>query len=131
MAKHIPWGDICAVRVQNLDFVTVIDTHGRQVNAANRLDHTVHEKHVAMDEFKTLNAPGPYCRVPDPDVFRPVDKSVGRGAVVEVGRWSRLGVESATSGLNLRGMQRHLRAVVPVREVGERVAEEGERREGT
>ena len=84
-----------------------------------------------MDDLKTLNAPGPDCCVPDPDVFRPFNEPVRRSPVVEVGRWARLGVESATSGLNLRGMLRYLRAVVPPREVGEPVAEECQRRERT
>jgi len=127
---HVPWGDIRAVRVQDLDFVVVIKAYGLQVNATNRLDHTIHEKHVSMDDLKALNTPGPDCRVPDPDGFRPFNEPVGRSPVVEVGRWARLGVESATSSLNLCGMQRYLRGVVPPREVGEPVTEESQRREG-
>ena len=130
VTTHVPWSDVCAVCVQNLDFVSVIEAHGLQVNMANHFDYAVHEKYVSMYNLETLNAPGPDCRVPDPDVFRPLNEPVGHSPVVEVGRWARLDVECATFGLNLCGMQRDLRAVVPPREVGEPVAEEGQRREG-
>ena len=42
---------------------------------------------------------------------------------------ARFGVESATSGLYLCGMQRDLRAVVPSQVIGEPVIDEGQRRE--
>lgn len=130
MTKHIPWGDICAVGVQNLGFVAVVEIHGLQVNMPNRFDYTVHQQHIPHNDFETLKAPGPNCSVPNPNMFRSFDKPVGHGPVVEVGRWARLGIESATSGLDLFCMERDSRAVIPLLEVGEPIAEEGQRREG-
>ena len=125
MTKHAPRGDICAMRVQNLDFVVVTEAHGFQVNTSDYFDYTIHEEHIPLDDFETLDAPSPDCRVPDPNVFRSFDEPVGHGAVVEVDRWARFCVESATLSLNLCCMQRNLRAVVPFREVGEPISEEG------
>jgi len=114
MTPHIPWGDVRAVGVQNLDFVTVVKIHGPQVNMPNRFDYTVHQQHIPRNDFKTLKAPGPNCSVSDPNVFRSLDEPVGYGPVVEVGRWARLGIESATSGLDLCCVERDVRAVIPL-----------------
>jgi hypothetical protein len=114
MKAHVPWGDVRAVRVQNLDFVAVIETHGLQINMTNRLDYTVHEKHIPLDDLKALNAPGPDRRVPDPNVLCSFNKPVRHCPVKEVRRWARLGIESATSGLSPCSVQRNLRAAVPL-----------------
>ena len=114
------------MRIQDFAFVAVVEAHGPQVDVANHLDHAVHKKNISMYDLEALNPPGPDCRVPDPDVFRPFNEPVGDSPVVEVRRWARLDIESATFGLDLCGMQRDLRAAVPPREVGEPVAEEGQ-----
>ena len=77
----------------------------------------------------SLDASGPDRRVPDPNVFHHFDRPVGCDPVMEVKR-ARLGVENATSGLDLCGMQRDLRAMVPSQGIGEPVTDEGQRREG-
>ena len=77
----------CAERVQNPDFVTL------------------------LNGFKTWNAPGSNRRVPDPNAFGSF-KLVERSQVAEVGRGAGLGDESATSGLDLCGVQRDLGTVV-------------------
>lgn len=76
---------------------------------------------------------GPDRRVPDPNVFRPLDEPVGGGPVVEIGRRRRLGIESATSGLDFRSMEWDLQAIIPLWKVGEPITEEckgGEGNEG-
>ena len=62
-------------------------------------------------------------------MFHHFDRPVGCDPVMEVKR-ARLGVENATSGLDLCGMQRDLRAMVPSQGIGEPVTDEGQRREG-
>lgn len=131
MTKYTPGGYIRAVRVQNLDFVAVVEGHGLQVNMSNRFNYTVHKKYIPLDDFKALKTSGPDRRVPDPNVFRSFDKPVGHSPVVEVGRWARPGVEGTTSGLDIGCMERNLRAVVPLWKVEEPITEEGQRREGT
>ena len=77
MAKHIPWCDICAMGIQNLNFVVAIETHGLQVNMPDRFDCTVHQEHIPDDNFKALEVPGPNCHVLDPNVFYSSNKFCG------------------------------------------------------
>ena len=130
MTRYIPWGDIRAVCVQNVDFVTV-EAHGLQVDMSNGFNYTVHQKHISLDDFKPLKASGPNRRVPDPNVFRPPDEPVGDGAIVEIGRWSGLGIEGTTPGLDFRSVEWDLRAVIPLWKVGEPITEECKGGEGT
>ena len=91
---------------------------------ANRFYHSVHEKHIPLNDLETLNASSPDRRVSDPNVLCPLNRPVGHGPVAEVRRWTRFGVEGTTSALDLCCMQRNPRAAVPPREVAERVTEE-------
>lgn len=125
MRKNAPWGDKCTVRIQSLDFVAVkAEAHGLKVNVADGSDYTIHEEHIPLNDLETLNAPSPNRRVPDPNMARPFNKPVRHGPVVEVGRWARPGVESATSGLDLCCVRRDSRAAVPPGKVEERVTPE-------
>lgn len=104
MKAHIPWGEVRAMRFQDFDFVAVTEVQRPQVDTADVFNNAIDEKHIPLDDLETSDAPGPDRRVPDPNAFCPFNEPVGRSPVVEVGRWARPGVESATSGLDLCGM---------------------------
>ena len=78
----------CAERVQNSDFVTL------------------------LNGFKTWSTPGSDRRVPDPNAFSSFDNLLNAVRSQKSEEGAGLGDESATSGLDLCGMQRDLGTVV-------------------